>query len=236
MKKPKVYKLLAGAFFLLAVFFSLLAIKEYVPFLKSAYNLENLRQVVVKDIKEQDVSVDENELRYIDFEMLNEINPDIIGWLYIPQIGVDQPILKGSYDTQYLSNGYDGKYNYIGSIFTWADANESLSDENVFLFGHNMSSGQMFGNLDYFQSQEFLENNKRVYVYTPSKVRVYEVMDTVVRHKHDPIFSEKKSIYKDSQQLNLCTCTGYVNTPQRLVVRCKNIKTINALKGQEGEL
>ena len=93
--------------------------------------------------------------RQIDFESLQRLNPDIIGWIYAPQIEVDQPILKGSSDTEYLNRDFEGNYSPLGSIFTWAHAEERLSDAHLCLFGHNMISGQMFGRLDAFTEESF---------------------------------------------------------------------------------
>ena len=58
--------------------------------------------------------------RTIDFPALQRINPEIVGWLYVPQIGVDSPILTGQTDTEYLTKDFEGAYSPLGSIFTFA--------------------------------------------------------------------------------------------------------------------
>lgn len=88
-----------------------------------------------------------------------------IGWLYIPQIGVDEPILHGRTDTEYLNKGFDGKRSVLGSVFTFAHANENLSDPHICLFGHNMMSGQIFGKLDELTVDE--DKVQSIYIYTP---------------------------------------------------------------------
>ena len=219
--------MLASILLLLTFIFGILAIKEYIPFIKSSYHLENLRQIVVREnniseFKEESVK----DLPQIDFITLKEINDDIKGWIYCPQIDVNQPILKGKTDNEYLALGYDKSYDYLGSIFTFSDTKDDLSDDNLFLFGHNMMSGQMFGNLDYFCDDTFMNNNKYVYLYTPTSIQEYEVYDVFNIDKNDIFFIEEKSSFEDARQLNLCTCNGYSNTPIRLVVRCKFNKDI----------
>ena len=220
--------MLAGVLFLLTLIFGVLAVKEYIPFIKSSYHLENLRQIAVRKTDNTCEFTEESvpDLPQIDFLALQDINEDIRGWLYCPQIGVNQPILKGSTDNYYLSKGYDKSYDYLGSIFTFSDTKDDLSDDNIFLFGHNMRSGQMFGNLDYFCDNTFLNNNKYVYLYTPTSISEYEVQDVFKTNKNDEFFNSTTSSFEDARQLNLCTCNGYRNTPIRLVVRCKFNKYI----------
>ena len=52
--------------------------------------------------------------RTIDFAALQRINPEIVGWLYVPQIGVDSPILTGQTDTEYLTKDFEGAYSHWG--------------------------------------------------------------------------------------------------------------------------
>lgn len=52
--------------------------------------------------------------RTIDFAALQRINPEIVGWLYVPQIGVDSPILTGQTDTEYLTKDFEGAYSPWG--------------------------------------------------------------------------------------------------------------------------
>ena len=68
-----------------------------------------------------------------------------------------QPILTGQTDTEYLTKDFEGAYSPLGSIFTFAGAR--LSDSQVYLFAHNMASGQMFGSLKQFTNDAFLAAN-----------------------------------------------------------------------------
>ena len=215
--------MLAGILFLLTFVFGILAVKEYIPFLNSSYHLKNLRQIAIREPNDTSDFIEDSalDLPQIDFVALQEMNEDIKGWIYCPQIGVNQPILKGSTDNEYLSKAYDKSYDCVGSIFTFSDAKDDLSDDNLFLFGHNMRSGQMFGNLDYFCDDTFLNDNKYVYIYTPTTISEYEVFDVFKIDKKDVFFSSKTSSFEDTKQLNLCTCNGYRGTPIRLVVRCR---------------
>ncbi|WP_270188662.1 class B sortase, partial [Mediterraneibacter gnavus] len=96
-----------------------------------------------------------------------------MGWLYVPQIGVDSPILTGQTDTEYLTKDFEGAYSPLGSIFT----------------AHNMASGQMFGSLKQFTDEAFLTANPEAYLYTPERVRKLKVEGWTYLQADDPCFS-----------------------------------------------
>ena len=114
-----------------------LAYREQEPFQAIKVKGEALQKLVVQETGSQEADPME---RTIDFAALQRINPEIVGWLYVPQIGVDSPILTGQTDTEYLTKDFEGAYSPLGSIFTFAGAR--LSDSQVYLFAHNMASGQ----------------------------------------------------------------------------------------------
>ncbi len=144
--RNRVYRFIIAILLGLAVFFGILAYREHKPFMDAKVSHEAIKKAVVSQKPEE--NSDSPMDRKIDFTLLKEINPDIIGWLYIPKIGVDEPILRGRTDTEYLNKGFDGTRSILGSVFTFAHVNEKLSDSHICLFGHNMMSGQIFGRLD----------------------------------------------------------------------------------------
>ena len=147
-----------------------LAYREQEPFQAIKVKGEALQKLVVQETVSQGADPME---RTIDFAALQRINPEIVGWLYVPQIGVDSPILTGQTDTEYLTKDFEGAYSPLGSIFTFAGAR--FSDSQVYLFAHNMASGQMFGSLKQFTNDAFLAANPEAYLYTPERVRKLQV-------------------------------------------------------------
>lgn len=136
------------------------------------------------------------------------------------QIGVDSPILTGQTDTEYLTKDFEGAYSPLGSIFTFAGAR--LSDSQVYLFAHNMASGQMFGSLKQFTNDAFLAANPQAYLYTPERVRKLQVEDWTYLQADDPCFSSRES--QEAARVTLVTCVGYFQTPKRLAVETKVVE------------
>lgn len=217
----RIRKILAGALLLLGVVSTILAYGEHKPFKEAKVKQQAVIQTVVAETEE---SVEDPLERRIDFETLLKINPDIIGWLYAPQIGVDNPILKGENDTEYLSRGFDGSYSPLGSVFTWAHTDEKLSDQHLCLFGHNMMSGQIFGRLDRFENTGFQKANRKMYLYTSERSKELEVESVFTCRKDDGVFQDDWGKGSGYQTVTLATCTGYNSTPYRLTVNCRVVR------------
>lgn len=219
--RDRVYRFLIVLFLGMAVVFCFLAYHEHKPFLDAKISHEAIKKTAVFQESNEDASDPMN--RRIDFELLKEVNPDIIGWLYIPQIGVDEPILHGRTDTEYLNKGFDGKRSVLGSVFTFAHVNENLSDPHICLFGHNMMSGQIFGKLDELTVDE--DKVQSIYIYTPERTKGLTIVSVYSCHKKDAVFQDDwKPDQEDVQTFTLATCTGYSRTPYRLAVNCKVTK------------
>ena len=53
----------------------------------------------------------------IDFEGLQAVNPDVIGWIDIPGLSISYPVVQGTDNAYYLHHLFTGEYNSSGSIF-----------------------------------------------------------------------------------------------------------------------
>lgn len=105
-----------------------------------------------EEIKETEETekIEENSRMQVDFSAMQTQNPDIIGWIQIPNTVVDYPVLQSSEnDSQYyLYRNYRHVYTHYGSIFL--DSAFSFEDEisrNHVLYGHNMNDGRMFAEI-----------------------------------------------------------------------------------------
>ena len=216
--KSKIIKAVGFVLLAIGIVFLILAYKEHKPFMDARIRDAAVKEAVI------DMEPDDPLDRRIDFEALKSINPDIVGWLYIPQIGVDYPILKGSDNSSYLSKDFEGNYSPLGSIFTWTHTDHELTAQHICLFGHNMPSGQMFGNLKLFQDKQFQEKNKKLYLYTPEHTKKLEVMEVYECYMSDGVFQDSWESGRDVQTVTLATCVDYSATSYRLAVNCEVVQ------------
>lgn len=108
------------------------------------------------------------------FKELLEINEDVVGWITITNTKIDYPILHGDSNFDYINTDVYGEYALSGSIFLDARGNSSLLDNYSIIYGHHMDNGAMFGGLDSFLKQDYLESHNKA---------VYTTLDKVYRMK-----------------------------------------------------
>ena len=74
----------------------------------------------------------------------------------------------------YLWRDYRGNYDINGSLFLQADCILGES-KNLTIYGHNMNSGAMFGNLDRYASYDYWKAHPRVFFQTPEGMEEYRI-------------------------------------------------------------
>lgn len=110
-----------------------------------------------------------------DVEGLLSINPDIVGWIWIPDTTISYPLLQAADNWKYLNLSYNFKQTNSGSIFMDFRNAGDLSDDNTVIFGHNMKSGGMFGSLKDFSDIGYIEDHPHIYIFTADRVLKYRI-------------------------------------------------------------
>ena len=105
----------------------------------------------------------------VNFEALQAINSDVIGWIYCEGTPINYPILQGYDNNDYLHRGYDGSYNGSGSIFVEASNRRDFEDANTILYGHHMKDGSMFASLENWQDPAFAAAHPVMWILTPAQ-------------------------------------------------------------------
>lgn len=115
-----------------------------------------------------------------DFEDLHQINPDIFAWLSIEGTEISYPVVKHPTDDGwYLTHTVEGARGYPGSIFAYGYTAEDLSQFNTILYGHELTFGGMFSDLDLFLDRDYLLAHPTVRVSTPSQTLTYTILACV---------------------------------------------------------
>lgn len=117
-------------------------------------------------------------LRELDLKALREINPDVVGWILIPDTPVNYPLMQGQDNDYYLNRTWDRQSNATGSIFLEYLNSPDLTDFNTIVYGHNMNNGSMFASLREYRSQDYWQAHPYVYIRSDSGVYRYEIFSS----------------------------------------------------------
>ena len=114
-------------------------------------------------------------LAAMDFAALREVNPDILGWILIPNTRVSYPFLQGTDNDYYLRRTWRKGSSAVGAIFVEAGNSGDLTDFNTIIYGHNMNNGSMFGSLKKYKSQDYFRQHPYIYLTTDAGSARYEI-------------------------------------------------------------
>lgn len=224
---------------LLALMFSGLAVREYLPYWTNEFEMEQVRKRVTQGIDTKE----DHKGRRIDWKKLHKMNKDIIAWIEVPGTKIDYPVLKCKSWNEYLSRDCKGNKNILGSIFVQPDAAKDFSDRHTVIYGHNMKDKQMFGSLHRYESKKFWKKHRNVYIYLPEKTMqgtiyaTYDCIDTTetfyTEFPDEAAWQQwkemtiEKSYYDtgimpapDDGVITLSTCSNGRGRSSRYVVHC----------------
>lgn len=78
----------------------------------------------------------DNFPKYRDLEKAKELNPDTVGWIYIPKTNINYPIMYHK-DNFYLDYSFEKASTTSGAIYTYSDR----ISQNIVITGHNSRVG-----------------------------------------------------------------------------------------------
>ena len=188
----------------------------------------------------------------VDLEKLQKVNRDVVGWIYMEDTIVNYPLLRGENNFYYLDKTYEKKYLASGSIYLDAANDRELNDRHSIIYGHNMKNNTMFGNLDDFREEAYLEKHPYIYIlFSDGSFKQYEIFSFYRANIEDGTYKvplnekkeyeaflelvQRKNQLKDSdlalpkvdatdKVLTLSTCTEDSADTERFVIHAVLIK------------
>lgn len=187
-----------------------------------------------------------NDMLYksVDLEALRILNKDVSGFIHIPGIPVDYPILQEQSAGEYYYIDHDiyGNYDRYGSVFELCDEERGEDSAVTWVFGHHMASGSMFSGLYQYLEQDFKDTP--IYVYRDDYRIEYAPVGACVIDMNDSVYefgayelgsdvygqmldnlaksrrTETAAAWPDADTpiLVLSTCYGNAGTSKRLIV------------------
>ena len=168
-------------------------------FLTGMREQSSLEDLAKLKTEREDMKTDKGTVigKYVD---LYEANSDIIGWITVDGTKIDYPVMQSSREDPeyYLRRDYRGNYDINGSLFLQADCILGESG-NLTIYGHNMNSGAMFGNLDQYASYDYWKAHPRVFFQTPGGMEEYRI--AAVLKADVSMFDFQRTSFQSPQEL-----------------------------------
>lgn len=102
----------------------------------------------------------------VDFEALHQENDEVVAWIYCADTSINYPVAQSEDNQYYLHRMVNRQYSAAGTLFLDCRNLPDFSDWNSVIYGHNRYSGDMFGSIVKYKSQEYYEAHPYLYLLT----------------------------------------------------------------------
>ena len=142
----------------------------------TAYDPNSTKEPVEETFETEEINVTPvvNTPLNIDFDNLIAKNPDTKAWIKITGTYLNNVVVQGEDNNEYLTKDFYGNESVSGTIYSHYKNKWDGTDENLILFGHNMYNGEAFASVRYYvpydQSREpisFYKVHPTVMLATP---------------------------------------------------------------------
>lgn len=150
------------------------------------------------------------------YQEVYDINNYMVGWLKIDDTVIDYPVVQTPEDeAMYLYLDFYGNDNSNGTLImdlysTCGTGTKELDykdgekpSTNIIIHGHTMKSGEMFGNLPRYESEEYGMEHNIIQFDSLYEHREYELIScfyTQVYYPEDQVFKYYKFAQADTQE------------------------------------
>lgn len=116
--------------------------------------------------------------------------PDLIGWIRIPDTGIDYPVVQKNNDF-YVTHDVYGADDVYGAIFLDQVNDAEKPDNNLIIYGHHRKDAKMFGELmeykseDYYKAHPYIEFDT---LYAEGRYEIISVFLSKVYYTTDTAF------------------------------------------------
>ena len=88
------------------------------------------------------------------YSYLYALNQDLVGWLRIDGTNLDVQVVQGPDNDFYLRKDFYGDYSRYGCPYMDYKNDPKYLNDNTIIYGHHMTDGLMFSNLDKYKTLE----------------------------------------------------------------------------------
>lgn len=138
-----------------------------------------------------------------EYKNLYNSNKRLIGWLKIDDTNIDYPVMQTTDNEYFLTHNINQQKDRNGALFLDKDCDVLAPSTNLIVYGHHMRSGNMFGTLDKYSSEEYYKEHPVIQfdsIYEKGTYEVMYVFRSRIYNEEDVVFKYYQFIDAMSQQ------------------------------------
>lgn len=196
---------------------------------------EQKPETQVQSVVSDESQADMEQIQREKFADLLAQNPDVVGWITIPDTPIDLPVMQTTDNAFYLRHGLDKEYDDLGLPYVDYEC-DVKSSRNLIIYGHNMgvddtdrfSSLQEYRDTDYYAEHPVIQLDT---LYGSGAYKIVAVFAVTARTSDEDYFQFNKYVdfedddaeqeYLDAVQERAFYTTGdYARADENLLTLC----------------
>ena len=183
MKKKNLFYVFLVAFIVILAFTISIVNKNYIVGAKAYTKAKSNVSIVKNDTIDKKPTKEKKDVKET-YEDIVKLNVDwskfdtskVIGWIKIENDDtINYPIVQSKDNEYYTHHLYDDTESNQGAIFV-DYRNEGFGNRHTLIYGHNMKNGSMFNHIKKYQSEEYANEHRYIYIAIPNgDTRVFYV-------------------------------------------------------------
>ena len=142
-------------------------------------------------------------------EAVREVCSDAVGWLYVPDTGLDYPIAQGDGNSFYLSHGLDGEFDPFGLTVLDYRCEGDFSGYNSIIYAHNYENMAMFAPVGLFRDSSYMDSHRQGCIITDRGREDIEFFAYLTVPSDSPVYNTV--FITDKAEITLSCC--YIRQP-----------------------
>ena len=119
------------------------------------------------------------------FDELLKVNPDVAAWVTLEGTQIDDPIVQGEDNQEYLNKNVYGEYALAGSLFLDSRCDRTFQGSYQLVYGHHMEKHRMFGDLDLYLDPQFFESHTTGTLMVPGRTYSLQILASMRTEESD---------------------------------------------------
>ena len=168
------------------------------------------------------------------------LGADMVAWLTVEGTKIDEPVMQGKDNVEYLNKDPWGDYSMSGSIFLDSRNSSDFGDAYSLIYGHQMEQEAMFGPLAHYLEKDYIKKHSKgelivgektyeirffaamtveatqEYVFAPTEYAAEDVLAYV--KKHADVYREAEAPQEEEKRLLALSTCKYPDSVDRIVV------------------
>lgn len=140
------------------------------------------------------------QTEYVD---IFNLNPDLVGWLYVPGTVINYPVVQSpEWVNYYLTRDFYGQDSKHGAIYADEMADIKRPSDNVTIYGHKMKDGSMFAALHEYSDKAFYDANPVIDFNTIYENHSYQIFSVFITTANEGGFDYHNFVDGTEEEFN----------------------------------